>query len=102
MTFTIYWPYEEGAKFDMEYYITSHLPLVKKLLGDVCTGISAEVGVAGMGGTPPVYLAKGYVQITSIEEFFAAYVPVSNEIAGDTANFTNITNGSAEFCEKTL
>ncbi len=31
--FSIFYPNEEGKKFDMDYYINSHIPMVMEKLG---------------------------------------------------------------------
>ena len=35
---TILYPKTEGASFDLDYYSTSHMPLLAERLGDHCKG----------------------------------------------------------------
>ena len=39
---SVLYPNQEGKKFDMDYYCATHLPLVKKLLGDSLKSSAAE------------------------------------------------------------
>ena len=43
---TIFYPNSPGARFDMNYYTTSHMPMVQKKVS-TCKGIAAEKGLAG-------------------------------------------------------
>ena len=39
---SVFYPYGDGKKFDMGYYLNKHIPMVKKLLGASCKGTSVE------------------------------------------------------------
>ncbi len=90
--FSIVYPKTEGGFFDMEYYISKHLPMVKGKLGPMCVGVSAVEGIAAMDGSPPAFAAVGYVDldVSDPEEFKAQYAIFAKEIRNDIANFTNI------------
>jgi hypothetical protein len=45
MTFCIYFPYSEEATFDMTYYTTKHLPMVKSLMPGVDFQIKREKNI---------------------------------------------------------
>ena len=48
---SVIYPRSEGSEFNIGYYCDSHMPMVQKLLGDACTGIAAEEGLAGGVGS---------------------------------------------------
>jgi uncharacterized protein (TIGR02118 family) len=58
---SVLYPHSQGAKFDMDYYLGQHIPLVQNKLGTALKGVSVEQGVAG--GTPdapPAFVAMGH------------------------------------------
>lgn len=86
---SVHYPNSEGAKFDMAYYTSKHMPMVQRLV-TTCKGIAAEKGVAG--GTPgsqPTYIASGHLLFDSVEAFHSGFGPHAQEILGDIPNYTN-------------
>jgi uncharacterized protein (TIGR02118 family) len=82
---------KEGAKFDMDYYCKSHMPMVRQKLGAACKSIAAEQGIAGGApGSRPAYIAMGHLTFDSIEAFQAAFEPHTAAIMGDIPNYTDI------------
>jgi uncharacterized protein (TIGR02118 family) len=89
---SVFYPSGPGAKFDMDYYVKKHMPMVRQKLGAICKGTNAELGIAGGGpGAPPTYIAIGHVLCDSVEALQAAMAPHEKEIMGDIPNYTNIT-----------
>lgn len=87
---SVFYPNSAGAKFDMAYYTSKHMPMVQKLVAG-CKGIAAEKGVAG--GTPgsqPTYIAAGHLLFDSVEAFQTGFTPHASQIMGDIPNYTNI------------
>jgi uncharacterized protein (TIGR02118 family) len=89
---TILYPNAPDAKFDMNYYVTKHLPLVKDRCAPACHSIAAEGGVAGgQPGAPAPYIAVGHLTFDSVDAFQKAFAPHAKEILGDVPNYTNTT-----------
>ena len=44
---SVFYPYKEDAKFDMNYYTNSHIPMVGEKLGSALKGASMEQGIGG-------------------------------------------------------
>ena len=89
--YTVLYPEGEGKKFDADYYCHKHLPMVKQQLGDVCLGISCELGVLGipsLGSAP--YRAIGYIFATNADDLRAGMRQYGKLWAEDCANFTDI------------
>jgi uncharacterized protein (TIGR02118 family) len=89
---TVFYPNEEGKKFDMNYYLASHIPLVRKLLGTACTSASVDEGLAG--GTPgskPTYVAVGHLHFNTVDDFVTSFTPNAPAIMGDIPNYTDIS-----------
>ena len=89
---SVFYPNEEGKKFDMDYYLTTHIPLVRRLLGSACTSAAVEQGLAG--GTPgskPTYVAIGHLHFNTVNDFVASFTPNATEIMSDIPNYTHTT-----------
>lgn len=87
---TVLYPYGKGTNFDMGYYTSKHLPMVKRLCGPACKSIAADRGLnAGQPGSSPPYIAAGYLTFDSVEAFEKAFGPHAGEILGDIPNYTN-------------
>jgi uncharacterized protein (TIGR02118 family) len=89
---SVLYPNEEGKKFDMNYYLQTHMPLVQKLLGATCTNVAVDQGIAG--GTPgskAPYVAIGHLFFNTVEDFISSFTPNANAILSDLPNYTDIT-----------
>ena len=43
---SVFYPNNEGSKFDMNYYCNTHMPMVRQKLGAACKGAAVEQGIA--------------------------------------------------------
>ncbi len=88
---SVLYPGGEGKKFDMDYYLEKHSPLVSQLLGDAIKFATVEKGLAGGApGIPATYTTMGHLYFESIDAFQNAFGPHAEKIMGDIPNFTNI------------
>ena len=88
---SVFYPNGDGKKFDMDYYITSHVPLVSKTLGEALKGASYDKGLGGgTPGTPATYVATANLYFNSMEEFGQAFAAGAPVLMGDLPNFTDI------------
>jgi uncharacterized protein (TIGR02118 family) len=86
------YPNEEGVKFDLEYYRTTHMDLVKKHLkafGLVKT--SVDKGISGGGDQPAPYVCVGNLYFESQEGYDKGMAEAASILRGDIPNFTNVT-----------
>lgn len=89
---SVYYPTTEGAGFDMDYYVTKHMPMVAELCGDAVKGWGAEQGIAGGApGQPAPNVCVGHLDFDSVEAFQAAFGPHAPQILGDIPNYTTIS-----------
>jgi uncharacterized protein (TIGR02118 family) len=87
----VFYPQSAGAKFDMTYYLTKHIPMVKQKLGAACKGVAVEQGVGGGApGAPPAFVCMAHLLFDSAEAFQAAFAPHATAIMGDIPNYTKI------------
>ena len=88
---SVLYPNSDGAKFDMSYYCTSHMPMVNRLLGSSVKGMGVDQGIGGFGpGSLAPFVAVGHLMFDSVEAFQAAFEPHAQEIMGDIPNYTNL------------
>jgi uncharacterized protein (TIGR02118 family) len=87
---TVLYPNAPEVRFDMTYYVTHHLPMVRDRCGPDCLSISAESGLAGgEAGAPAPYIAVGHLTFDSVAAFQKAFGPNAPEILADIPNYTN-------------
>lgn len=86
----VLYPGGKGTTFDMAYYTSKHMPMVKRLCGAACKSIAVDRGLnAGQPGSPPQYVAIGYLTFDSLESFEKAFGPHAAEAMADIPNYTN-------------
>ena len=87
---SVFYPNIDGKKFNTDYYLNEHLPMVQEKLGNMVKGSAMEVGLAGAApGLPPPYIVMGHLYFDSVEAFQAAFGPHMQSIMGDIPNFTD-------------
>lgn len=82
----------EGGKFDMDYYLNKHIPLIHKLLdsfGLVRTEVDKGIGTAEPGAPAP-FLVVGHLIFQSIEEMQKGLQAHDPELVADASNYTDI------------
>ena len=88
----VLYPRTEGAKFDMDYYCSKHMPMVQERCGDALRAMTVVEGMSGgMSGQPSANVAVGTLTFDSLQAFQAAMGPHMGEIMGDIPNYTDIT-----------
>jgi uncharacterized protein (TIGR02118 family) len=80
----ILYPTTEGATFDHDYYLKSHIPMVAARLGENCTSWGVDKVLDGP------YVAIGYLVVNNLEAFGASMAEHGAEIIGDVSNYTSI------------
>ena len=90
ITVTVLYPNQDGARFDMSYYLGKHIPMVKKLLGPALKGVVVEQGVSGGApGTKATYAVLCHLRFDSAEAFQAAFAPHEAQVAADVRNYAS-------------
>ena len=89
---SVMYPYQEGARFDHDYYANKHMPMVKARMGAACLYYAVEKGLAGGApGQPPTYVAQCHIYADSVPAFLGAFGPHVKEIMADVKNYTDLT-----------
>jgi len=88
MSFNVIYPNHDGARFDANYYRSSHIPRVMKVMK--ATSVLLIEGVP-MGSSPAPFAMIAHFQFASSEAIQAALAdPGMAEVRADVANFTDI------------
>jgi uncharacterized protein (TIGR02118 family) len=88
---SVFYPNNEGCKFDMDYYCNSHIPMVQEKLGEALKGVAVEQGLGGAEpGSQATYVAMGHLLFDSVEAFQDAFGPHAEAIMGDIPNYTDV------------
>ena len=86
----VLYPNREDTKFDMDYYLHHHIPLVSKLAGAALKGVTVERGLAGQApGSPPAFAVICNLLFDSVEAFQASFGPHAQEIMDDIPRYTD-------------
>jgi uncharacterized protein (TIGR02118 family) len=87
----VIYPNSPGATFDMDYYLTKHMPMVVARLKPALKAMTVDHGIGGaQPGTEAAYRVITTLSFDSVETFQTAFTPHAAEIQGDISNFTNI------------
>lgn len=81
------YPYRENGRFDVEYYCTTHMPMVAEKFGAALKGWSVDVGVTA--GSPPAFSVIGHTLFDSVDAFATAVKPHAKLFADDLANYSD-------------
>lgn len=92
VTVTVMYPNTAGSKFDMDYYLGTHGPLVHKSWDGM--GLKSLKAVKGVGTpdpkTPAPYQVIAILSFESMEAFQRAVAAKGAEVMGDISNFTSV------------
>jgi uncharacterized protein (TIGR02118 family) len=88
---SVLYPQKAGAKFDMDYYCDSHMPLVQSKLRPALKGMAVDKGLGGRApGTPPSYVAMCHLWFDSVAAYERAFESSGDAILSDIPNYTDI------------
>lgn len=89
---TVLYPKTDTSRFDMDYYLNHHTPLVRERLTPVgLTGIDLKEGIAGGApGTTQAYTMIMQLNFGSLDELQTALATHGPELIGDIPNFTDV------------
>lgn len=83
---TVIYPNKDGSKFDFDYYMQEHIPMVERLFGK---SIEVRRGISAPTGAPAPYVCIATIA-ANIAEFQAVFAQHGAEILGDIPNYTNV------------
>ncbi|MCU1300356.1 MAG: hypothetical protein JWQ87_640 [Candidatus Sulfotelmatobacter sp.] len=84
---TVVYPNKANSKFDFDYYMKKHIPLVEGLVGK---SIEVRRGMSSVTGSPAAFVCVAAIPIDSMAAFQAVLAQHGTEILADIPNYTNI------------
>ena len=87
---SVLYPKQSGGKFDFDYYLKTHIPLARKLVGGALKRVEVYKGLGGGGGAPEAYVCSASLFFDSAEAFEKAFGPVAEKVMADVPNYTNL------------
>jgi uncharacterized protein (TIGR02118 family) len=88
---TVLYRHTDSAKFNMNYYLDTHIPLISGLLGSALKGVLVQQGISGGApGSPPEFGVITVLRFASMDAFHAAFTPHAPTVMADIVNFSNV------------
>ena len=83
--------YQNGpdVRFDFDYYVNTHMPLIMRLYGKSISRFELRRGQPGADGAPPPYVATISIWIADGKAFDEAQVQHQAGLRADVPKFTN-------------
>ena len=79
------------SEFDFDYYVNTHMTLVKKRLADFGMGdFEVERGIEAADGEAAPYICIVHIEFPTIDDFKRGFETHGEELAADVQNYTNI------------
>ena len=79
------------SEFDFDYYLNTHMPLVKKRLADFGMGeFEVERGIEAADGASAPYICIVHIEFPTIDDFKRGFAEHGGELSADVPNYTNI------------
>ena len=89
---SIFYQSKPGGRFDVDYYLNTHMPLALGLLGSAVKAVSVEIGL--LGGTPdqqPPFTAICGFTCETVQAFTDAFLPSAEVLQRDIPKYTDLT-----------
>jgi uncharacterized protein (TIGR02118 family) len=88
---TVMYPKTEQSRFDLEYYLRTHIPLVRARLESLgLQDLRLMRGTTSLDGNAPAFEVVGELTFPSIEALRDALGKHGQEIIADIPRFTNV------------
>ncbi|MBU2549804.1 MAG: EthD family reductase [Proteobacteria bacterium] len=88
---SVMYPNEPGARFDLDYYLTRHMDLVREHLkpfGLIKTDV--DQGISGGGADPAPFVCIGNLYFETPDGYDRGIAEAGPILRGDIPNFTTI------------
>lgn len=92
ITVTVMYPNTAGSKFDMDYYLSSHIDLVGELWGPKLLSARAVKGIGTPDpDTPAPYQVIAILEMESMDVLHSLIEEHGEAVMSDIPNFTDVT-----------
>jgi uncharacterized protein (TIGR02118 family) len=89
---TVLYPNVPGSRFDFDYYLRTHVPFARTLLGSSgLVRLEVDRGVSGEEeGSAPPYTCAAHLYFHSESAFYAAMTAHGEELGSDVERYTDV------------
>jgi|SRR5215831_4670734 len=88
---SVFYPNQEGARFDMDYYLQKHMPMVRQKMAGAMKSMGVEQGISGGApGAPSPYRVIAHMTFDSMEAYQTAFSAHAQTIMADIPNYTDL------------
>ena len=88
---SVMYPSKPGSKFDLAYYLHTHMPMVAETWGPAgMRGYTVLQGLPSPDGNPPPFHLMVNLEFASADAFHAAVGASGAKVMGDVPNFTDL------------
>ncbi|MEO8298491.1 MAG: EthD family reductase [Burkholderiales bacterium] len=88
---SVMYPNTPGSRFDIDYYVNKHMPMVLGKVGDACKGVTIDKGLAGGApGAAAPYVVVAHMLFESVPAFQAAFGQHQPAFGADMPNYTDV------------
>jgi uncharacterized protein (TIGR02118 family) len=87
------YPNQPGSRFDLDYYLNKHMPMVVEKLGPHgLTVAGVDQGISGGApGSPAKYQIQAHLTFPTVEQMQAGMGTEAPGLMADVPNFTDVT-----------
>ena len=87
---SVMYPNGADTRFDWNYYLTKHMPMVQAKLGASLKKVEVDHGLGGgEPGAPAPFVAMCHLHFDSVDAFQQAFGANAADIVADIPNYTN-------------
>jgi len=88
---SVLYPNKPGSHFDMNYYVTKHMPLAMRLLAKGLRKTEVDAGIQGTApGQPPAFYGGCQFYFDTIDAFAGAWSTAAAELTADIPRYTDV------------
>jgi uncharacterized protein (TIGR02118 family) len=88
---SVLYPNKPGTHFDMNYYVTKHMPLAMRLLSKGLRKTEVDAGLHGTAPSePPAFHGGCQFYFDTVDAFVAVWGPAAAELTADIPKYTDV------------
>jgi uncharacterized protein (TIGR02118 family) len=87
---SILYPRKPGARFDLEYYVSQHMPLAGRLLAPALRRMEVDAAIDGAPGEPPAFFGGCQLYFDSVASFMQVWASAQAQLTADIPRYTDV------------
>jgi uncharacterized protein (TIGR02118 family) len=84
------YPKKKGGKFNFDYYLNKHVPLIKERFGESLKRYEIYQGISRESGIRVPFITIASLWFENLDEFKMLFERNARDITADRQNFSNI------------